>query len=83
MYSKANPIAEQGERNICCPNYNRCLDYAIKLFWKFWSCTECPNRFTHSINEYEYTLNNSDFYYELPHDIKQGIWKHGTGWNDI
>ncbi len=78
MNEKTNPIAGQGERNICCPYYSKCLDYAIKLFWKFWNCTECPNRFTQSINEYEYTPTNTDFCYELPHQINQGIWKHGA-----
>jgi hypothetical protein len=83
MNEKTNPIAGQGERNICCPYYSKCLDYAIKLFWKFWNCTECPNRLAQSIKEYEYTTANTDLYYELSPDISQRIWKHGADRNDI
>jgi len=78
MNAKANPIAEKGERNIFCPFYSKCLDYAINFFWKFWSCTQCPHRLTEAIREYEYPTTGADLYCELSPDFIQKVWKYGS-----
>ena len=38
---KAKPIAETGERNIYCPYYGGCLDYAVDHSWESWNCSVC------------------------------------------
>ncbi len=44
MNMECNPINENGQRNVFCPYYGECLDYAIKMAWKCWQCTDCPQR---------------------------------------
>jgi hypothetical protein len=74
MDQKANPIPNQGERNIFCPMYNDCLDYAVKRSWQTWDCSQCPHKLIkQSITEYE--LNNTEPYYDLPPDVQRAIWK--------
>ncbi len=36
-----NPIHEKGYRNVLCPDYRTCLDYAAKSNWQYWSCLDC------------------------------------------
>ena len=36
-----NPIHEKGYRNVLCPDYRSCLDYAAKSYWQYWSCLDC------------------------------------------
>ncbi len=40
---KPNPISAVKEktRNVFCPNYDECLDYAAKLNWLSWDCIDC------------------------------------------
>jgi hypothetical protein len=73
MDQKLNPIPKTGERNIYCPYYNDCLDYAVTHSWETWDCSQCPHKsIKQSISEYR--LNNTDTYYDLPPDLR-GIWK--------
>jgi hypothetical protein len=44
MKSNANPLNQEGQRNLFCPYYRNCLDQAVRLRWQFWSCAECPHR---------------------------------------
>ena len=76
MDPKANPIRKRGERNIYCPFYNDCLDYAIKRFWQFWNCTQCPNKEIQAIAELEYGASDTNLYYDLSPAIFRGIGKH-------
>jgi len=73
MEPKANPIRKRGERNIYCPFYNDCLDYAIKWSWKSWSCSQCPHKLTkQSITAYEWGVTDPEPYYDLPaHVIRE------------
>ena len=74
MDQKANPIPKRGERNIYCPFYNDCLDYAVKHSWQTWDCSQCPHKLIKkSITEYQ--LNNTDSFYDLPSNVRLGIWK--------
>ena len=74
MDLKANPIPNQGKRNIYCPYYSDCLDYAIKFSWESWDCSQCPHKFIEQLlNEYEYQGNLPDPYYDLPPNLARGI----------
>jgi hypothetical protein len=71
MVPKANPIPTKGERNIYCPFYNSCLDYAIRDSWETWNCSQCPHRIIKQvISEFEYEINEIDPDYDLPSDIR-------------
>jgi len=73
MDQKANPIPESGERNIYCPIYNDCLDYAVSSSWLTWNCSQCPYKLTkQSISEY--VLDGTDSFYDLPLSVSGGIW---------
>jgi hypothetical protein len=73
MDQKANPIHQHGDRNIFCPYYNNCLDYAVKLSWKYWDCSLCSHKLMQSITECEYEVNDAGPYYDLPLSIAQKI----------
>jgi hypothetical protein len=74
MDQKANPMPKQGERNIYCPYYNDCLDYAVRASWQTWDCSQCLHKLIkESITEYE--LNNTEPYYDLPPNVIGAIWK--------
>jgi hypothetical protein len=76
MDQKANPIPKRGDRNVCCPFYNDCLDYAVKGSWQTWNCSQCPHKLTRqSITLRGYVLNNTDPCYDLPPDVRRVIWK--------
>ena len=47
MVPKANPLCKPGERNIYCPYYEDCLDYAVDSEWEFWDCSCCPHKVVH------------------------------------
>jgi hypothetical protein len=75
MESKANPICERGERNIFCPLYNGCPDYAVKASWESWNCSQCKYKaIKHSITGCEYELNEPDPCYDIP-----SIFAHEIG----
>jgi len=65
-----NPSPKRGERNIFCPHYCNCLDFAINKAWDSWACLEC--RFQDNrqyMEEFPFTNNDTVLYYSLPHDI--------------
>jgi len=70
MDQKANPIPKPGERNVCCPFYNDCLDYAVRGSWQSWNCSQCPHKLMRqSITEYEYQITDPEPNYDLPLEI--------------
>ncbi|MGM0384177.1 MAG: hypothetical protein ACQEQO_11885 [Thermodesulfobacteriota bacterium] len=69
MGPKALPTPKKGERNIYCPFYSDCLDHAIKHFWRYWSCPQCPYRKITSFYEVEYSANSELIDYEFSPDI--------------
>jgi len=76
MDQKANPIPRPGVRNIYCPLYNDCLDYAVRASWQTWGCSQCPHRLIEqSVAQREYELNNTDPCYDLPPNVAQRIWE--------
>jgi len=44
MDHNQNPIHTKGDRNIFCPYYRNCLDYAVELRWKYWACLDCQHK---------------------------------------
>jgi len=73
MEQKANPLSEPGERNIFCPFYNDCLDYAVSASWQAWNCSQCLHKFIKQ-SIAEYVFNNTDSFYDLPLTVRGGIW---------
>jgi len=74
MEPKANPIPKQGERNVNCPFYNDCLDYAVKGSWQSWNCSQCSHKLLNqSITECEYEINGPEPYYDSPLEIYRGV----------
>jgi hypothetical protein len=41
METAKKPIEKYGRRNVFCPHYGTCLDYAISQSWDVWGCGEC------------------------------------------
>jgi len=79
MDLNAKPIRKRGERNIYCPLYSDCLDYAVNHFWQYWSCSECPYRNIKSINELEYGADGDELSYEFSPDIIRKIGGNESG----
>jgi hypothetical protein len=74
MEIKVKPIPERGERNIYCPSYSDCLDYAVECSWKSWSCSECPHKATRqSVTEWDYTRNDAPPFHDLPSPISRVV----------
>jgi hypothetical protein len=65
MDPRRRPIRKPGERNIFCPFYNGCLDYAIENSWRSWNCSQCPYRDMQTITECGYDFTDPDPYYDL------------------
>ena len=76
MDQKAIPKPKRGERNIYCPYYGVCLDYAVNHAWQSWNCSECQHKMTrHAISQRDYVMSNAVAYYELPLNAVRSIAK--------
>lgn len=76
MDPKANPIPGTGERNIYCPFYNHCLDYAVDQSWLCWNCSQCLHRLIRqSVSGRDYEISEAVNYYELPPNVAREIGK--------
>ena len=70
MYSKAKPICGPGSRNVHCPHYGACLDYAVKHVSEYWNCRNCPHKLKQeSMTETECALDGSVLHYRLPSNM--------------
>lgn len=66
MQAHSNPLYEQGEKNVFCPYYRECLDYACNNCWEYWSCLDCEHRCKkEAIAGVFLSAQNSDPYYSL------------------
>ena len=43
MDNNQNPVYTKGDRNVFCPYYRNCLDYAVELQWEYWACSDCQH----------------------------------------
>ena len=74
MNSKAKPLPIMGERNVYCPYYNGCLDYAVDHAWQSWNCCKCQHKLIQcSTNAWDYEVTLAVTYYDLPTYVAQGI----------
>ncbi len=65
-----NPVAKKGERNLFCPNYCQCLDFAIMKAWDCWACTDCKLRANAQYyDDFPATNSETVLYHSLPHEI--------------
>lgn len=44
MGHNQNPVYTKGDRNVLCPYYRNCLDYAVELQWEYWACLDCQHK---------------------------------------
>ena len=44
MNHNENPVHTKGDKNVFCPYYGNCLDYAVELHWEYWSCLSCQHK---------------------------------------
>lgn len=74
MNPKCNPVRERGNRNVHCPYYGDCLDYAIENSWAYWGCGHCQYRSSQAARpEIRLTAADSVVYYDLPLEIYREI----------
>jgi hypothetical protein len=61
-----NPGRKGGKRNIFCPHYAECLDFAVQEQWVSWGCKNCEHRFNESGRaELESGVEHAVPYYEV------------------
>jgi hypothetical protein len=73
MDQQARPINKRGERNIYCPHYKDCLDYAVECSWPSWNCSECPYKTVQTMPECELEINNEDLPYVISPGVVRGV----------
>jgi hypothetical protein len=72
MNTKCNPIHKKGDRNVFCPYYGNCLDYAIEKSWEYWDCCDCGYQFNEEGSpELQLTASGTIAYYEVKLELKK------------
>ena len=67
MNQKPNPLNRLGRKNIHCPQYGDCLDYAADRYWDYWDCAECSHKATRQpFTDIECTTEEIDVFFHLP-----------------
>jgi len=65
-----NPVFKKGDRNLFCPYYCECLDFAILKSWEFWACFDCKHKKNVQIlDEYPATNSETVLYHTLPQEF--------------
>ncbi len=66
MQPQSNPVHAKGKKNVFCPYYGGCLNYACENYWEYWSCLDCEHRRDKaSVTDIPFSLQNSDPYYSI------------------
>jgi hypothetical protein len=74
MQMEAHPRPKRGKRNIFCPYYAGCLDYAAHSRWMGWSCRKCRYQSLRvPIGESIQTIRHGPITYELPQDQEKSM----------
>ncbi|MFW6147101.1 MAG: hypothetical protein ACOC6B_01770 [Thermodesulfobacteriota bacterium] len=74
MVPKGNPLPATGVRNIHCPHYENCLDYAVQERWDAWNCAQCPYRFLQQpVDVSDYDVGGDGLDYDLLCDLPQEV----------
>ena len=61
-----HPVCQSGSKNVFCPYYERCLDYAAERNWGYWNCSVCPHRLRQIRPEGIPNTNDAEIGYQLP-----------------
>jgi len=70
MDKDQNPLHTIGERNVFCPYYSNCLDYAAKRYWEYWACLDCRyKRKQKLLADVLLPTGNADTYYTVSPSI--------------
>jgi hypothetical protein len=72
MEPKLKPLHRSGSKNIYCPFYGNCLDYAAKSHWESWDCSECPHKEKRQPIRTDLITDGFGAYCELP----SGVYRH-------
>lgn len=73
MYQNTNPVHRWGEKNINCPFYESCLDYAADRFWEYWDCRDCAYKFNHKApSDIEFTIEEFTSH-SIPNSVFRSI----------
>ena len=76
MDQEVKPKPKLGKRNIYCPYYCGCLDYAVNHAWESWNCSGCQHRMTRqAFSQRDYVMSNAVTYYELPLNAVRSVAK--------
>ena len=69
-----NPNNSQGEKNIFCPHYRFCLDYAAHHRWESFDCSNCEYKeLTEDVPMLMCSPHDPDVCYSLSNDISDKI----------
>lgn len=65
-----NPVCKKGDRNLFCPHYCQCLDFAILKSWEYWACYDCMYKNQALIlDDYPATNSETVLYHTLPQEL--------------
>ena len=65
-----NPKHEKGDRNVYCPYYGDCLDYAIEVSWQYWNCGECLEKANQAaMPDFQFRSSDTIDYLDIPLEI--------------
>jgi hypothetical protein len=77
MEPPAKPTNRSGGKNIFCPYYHSCLDYAAKRNWNSWHCSNCDYKSTKKpIRLSEFIADNALPYYSLSPELSKYLYKY-------
>jgi hypothetical protein len=60
-----NPILTKGYRNVFCPYYSNCLNYAAKNHWGYWACIDCQHKSKYILKDVQLPPDSAYPYYSL------------------
>lgn len=69
MDQQANPTPKRGDRNIYCPFYSECLDYAVEYSWQSWNCSHCAHNETRALPEWECEMHSNEPGDDMPSPV--------------
>ena len=69
MKSKPKPVNKSGIKNVFCPHYRNCLDYAAKQRWQHWHCLDCPFRSKEQPLSQMPNIRTPDIWCRIPHKV--------------
>ncbi len=68
-----HPVCQSGSKNVFCPYYERCLDYAAEKNWGYWNCSVCPHRLTQVRLKSYPSIDDSEPLCHMPWEIYRQV----------